>query len=473
MVSFGSPPGFACGLPVAARESARESAAMEAAFCSLAGSSCARTSSSTAPSWARFLSRSPGLVRSRSASCRSSSASWVRGSLALAPLPSRSFAISSMRSAWRCASSRTSRFCAMTRSIGFGRRIAGRTSAAATSAISAGRSCEARAGTATGPRPAAGRRASRRWRRTNRASASWRSKAPSTAIVSSSPASPDRRRPASRPRRPAPRRPHRPSRPRRPRPARSRRASAAPGPRGRAARAARTRGIARATSGACSSGSSRWAIARTSSGDGHDGGHGPGAPDGPAQPQPAPVDGEAATDRRQGGIELDAERRRVGRDERAAGVTAPGWRRDGRRLGDLGIRLHPRRAGGAGGADGSASAGSARRAGRRGRSGSARVAAIASEAARPVAVAARHRTRWLTPPAVHEGVAFVTPAMIWHEAPKPVSVPHMTSTCGDERVQPHQGLGRPLRQRRRGGRRRGPRSGRGGRRCCRSSRSRT
>ena len=74
LVSFGSPPGFACGLPVAARDSARERAAIDAAFCSLAGSSWARTSSSTDPSWARFLSRSPGLSRSRSASARSSSA---------------------------------------------------------------------------------------------------------------------------------------------------------------------------------------------------------------------------------------------------------------------------------------------------------------------------------------------------------------------------------------------------------------
>ena len=65
--------------------------------------------------------------------------SRVRGSFASAPLPSRSFAISSMRSAWRSASSRTWRFCAMTASCGFGSRTAGRMRAAATSAAIAGR----------------------------------------------------------------------------------------------------------------------------------------------------------------------------------------------------------------------------------------------------------------------------------------------------------------------------------------------
>ena len=114
-MTLGSPPAFACGLPVAARDSARESAAIDAARCSLDGSSCERTSSSTAPSWARLASRSDGLLRRRSASSRSSSASCVRGSLASAPLPSSSLATSSIRSAWRSASSRT---CAVLRDHG-------------------------------------------------------------------------------------------------------------------------------------------------------------------------------------------------------------------------------------------------------------------------------------------------------------------------------------------------------------------
>ncbi len=261
---FGSPPGFACGFPVDVRERARERAAIDAAFCSLAGSSCARTSSSTEPSWARFLSRSPGLSRSRSASARNSSARSVRGSPALAPLPSRSLAISSMRSAWRSASSRTSRFCAITRSIGFGRRIAGSTSAVAMSAASAGRRATRgrnRPGSIARRRPSA----SRRWRRTKRASASAMSNAPSTAIESSSEPSAG---PAAAGMAPAKARAEATASPAPPSASTARAVSPSVG-RTRTTRTRRTSapttGMATAMSGACSMGSSRWAIASRSS----------------------------------------------------------------------------------------------------------------------------------------------------------------------------------------------------------------
>ena len=185
LVCSGSPPGLASGSPVAARDSDRASDASDAARCSLAGSSCARTWSSIEPSWARFRSRSSGRDRSCSASCRSSSASRVRGSSASTPLSSRSLATSSIRSAWRCASSRIWRFCAITASCGLGSSTAGISSTPATSATIAGRTATRgrnTLGSIVRSRPTA----SRRWRRTNRASAAPSSNPSPTTIVSSS-----------------------------------------------------------------------------------------------------------------------------------------------------------------------------------------------------------------------------------------------------------------------------------------------
>ena len=98
MVSLGSPPALACGLLVAARDSDRDSDAIEAARCSFEGSSWARTSSSIEPSWERLRSRSPGFVAQP---LRELAQLLGRGACAgrsrRCPWSARSFATSSMR----------------------------------------------------------------------------------------------------------------------------------------------------------------------------------------------------------------------------------------------------------------------------------------------------------------------------------------------------------------------------------------
>ena len=74
--------------------------------------------------------------------------------------------------------------------------------------------------------------------------------------------------------------------------------------------------------------------------------------------------------------------------------------------------------------------------------------ATRATAARPEAVARRSRSRLDAAVAVEGGRGrSVTAPTIWHEAPKPVSVPHSDVQLGDERVEPQQRLGRALRQR--------------------------
>ena len=247
--------------------------------------------------------------------------------------------------------------------------------------------------------------ASRRWRRTNRPSASARSKPPSTTIVSSSASgvgprgvrvgAGERERRGDRvagaalgvdrERRLAQRR-------------------AGADDERRAARAARATGIAAATSGRLLERQEPLGDREHELRDRDDGERRTqNAPDGAPEPQPAAMRGE----RRRGA------RRAPGRARRPSAAGSAGTNGDrrrrravgrpGRGARNRGIRLHlragrwPGRRGG-----GCASAGSARRAGRTGRSGRAPTIVIARDAPRPVAVAGdpeaavdrRRRRRW-------------------------------------------------------------------------------
>ena len=164
----GSPSRFASGLPVAALESARLSDVSDAARCSLAGSTWARTSVSIAPSRARLASRSSGRSRSWRARSRSSWASLVRGSSGSAPLSSSSSATRSIFSAWRSAASRTCCCWAITASCGFGSRVTGTSRSGAHQRDRRGLAREARPEQARHGAMPIERTASRRCRRTNR-----------------------------------------------------------------------------------------------------------------------------------------------------------------------------------------------------------------------------------------------------------------------------------------------------------------
>ena len=116
----GSPSLFASGLPVAARDSDRLSDVSDAARCSFAGSTWARTSASIDPSRRGSRRGRPGCSRSWRARSRSSWASRVRGSSGVGALRLELVGDSSIRSAWRSAASRTCCCWAITASCGFG-----------------------------------------------------------------------------------------------------------------------------------------------------------------------------------------------------------------------------------------------------------------------------------------------------------------------------------------------------------------
>ena len=245
----GSPSRFSSGLPVAALERARLSAVSDAARCSLAGSTWARTSVSIAPSRARFASRSSGRSRKLArevAQLLGQSRPRIVRVLALVvevvgdSIDPLGLAVGRLADLLLLGDDRVLRVRQQrSPARAGGRRPARPPRAAARSAAGTGRPAPGRS--SAPHRGAAGGRTGRS-RRLRRAG-------PATPAASVGRPRPGRPRPGTRRPARAHSRPGRRAHPRRRRPAPSRRSVAGRGPRRSASRAARASGMAAASTG--------------------------------------------------------------------------------------------------------------------------------------------------------------------------------------------------------------------------------